>query len=154
MRGAGWILDDGQNGSMMGLGIAGVGDQIPGGNHEVLVGAPLWDNGSIDEGVAYLYEIERSEPPPPPPVDPPAPPVDPPAPPVDPPAPPVDPPVDDPDDVNPLPVALDTPGDLSPRDQAGATAPAPPTSSRGRNPSRMYGITAAAVYSGRQLNLL
>ncbi len=61
---AGWIVDGDQSGGWLGLGIAGVGDQIPGGNLEVLIGAPgEGDNLEPQEGVAYLFTPTYSPPP-------------------------------------------------------------------------------------------
>jgi hypothetical protein len=60
----GWSVDGDQNGCWMGVGLAGVGDQIPGDNLEVMVGAPIFDSGEPDEGKAFIYEAERTSPPP------------------------------------------------------------------------------------------
>ncbi len=52
---AAWTTDSNQIDARYGLSVAGAGDVNADGYDDVLVGAPYFDNGSTDEGRAYLY---------------------------------------------------------------------------------------------------
>ena len=52
---AGWIADSGQAGAHLGISVSSAGDVDGDGYSDVVVGAPSYDNGQIDEGRAFLY---------------------------------------------------------------------------------------------------
>jgi len=52
---AGWMVDGGQAGAILGDCVDGVGDVNGDGIDDVLAGAAWYDSGHVDEGQAYLY---------------------------------------------------------------------------------------------------
>lgn len=52
---AGWVVETNQAGSLFGHSIASAGDVNGDGCEEILVGAPGYDYGQADEGVAFLF---------------------------------------------------------------------------------------------------
>jgi hypothetical protein len=58
---AGWALDGAQSGGLFGIGLCEAGDQYPGGNAEIVIGAPYYNLGHDKEGAAFIYTPERIE---------------------------------------------------------------------------------------------
>ncbi len=52
---ANWTLEKNQAGASYGRSVSGAGDVNGDGYEDVIVGAPLFDNGQVDEGAAFLY---------------------------------------------------------------------------------------------------
>ena len=52
---ANWTLEKNQAGSLFGSSVSGAGDVNGDGYEDVIIGAPYYDNGQTDEGVAFLY---------------------------------------------------------------------------------------------------
>jgi hypothetical protein len=52
---AAWSAEGNQNGAQFGFSVAAAGDVNGDGFSDILVGAPLYDNGQSDEGRAFLY---------------------------------------------------------------------------------------------------
>lgn len=55
-------LESNQSSSTLGTGVAGVGDVNGDGAPDVIVGADLYDNGQNNEGAAFVYLPEPSQP--------------------------------------------------------------------------------------------
>ncbi|MBD3219997.1 T9SS type A sorting domain-containing protein [bacterium] len=53
--GAGWVTEPNQAGASYGFMVASAGDVNADGFDDVLVGAPFYDNGQVDEGVVFLF---------------------------------------------------------------------------------------------------
>lgn len=49
------VLSSGQANSEFGFSVAGIGDINKDGYDDIMVGAPRYDNGQLDEGAAFLY---------------------------------------------------------------------------------------------------
>ncbi len=52
---AGWVVESNQDGARFGASIASAGDVNGDGREEILVGAPDYDHGQIDEGLTFLF---------------------------------------------------------------------------------------------------
>src|SRR5262249_53872017 len=50
-----WLMEGDQDGAAFGASVAGAGDVDRDGYADVIVGAPGYDHGEIDEGRAYVY---------------------------------------------------------------------------------------------------
>ena len=53
---AGWTAESGQDNAQLSLAVASAGDINGDGYGDVIVGAPLYDSGTADEGVAFVYQ--------------------------------------------------------------------------------------------------
>lgn len=51
----GWVVEPNQAGAQFGIALASAGDVNADGFDDVLVGAPFYDNGQIDEGAVFLF---------------------------------------------------------------------------------------------------
>lgn len=51
----GWVIEPNQTGAEFGYSVASVGDVNGDGCEDILVGAPKYDAGQVDEGVAFLF---------------------------------------------------------------------------------------------------
>ncbi len=60
--GTSWVAEGNQAGAQFGFAVASAGDVNGDGRGDVIVGAPLYDNGQVDEGQVYVYHGQTASP--------------------------------------------------------------------------------------------